>query len=174
MGQASIAITVLNPIRGIVVSSTGSSTKCETTLSPATARCNNVLMRATLALLLLFTISTSAQPAVSNFAGTGEKGFDGDGGPADKAKLDNPFGLVRGPDAALYVCDSMHHVIRRIDGKSGVITTVAGTPQKKGYAGDGRPATAALLNEPYEVRFDRSGNLFFVERMNHTVRRVDA
>jgi DNA-binding beta-propeller fold protein YncE len=133
-------------------------------------------MRTAISLLLLSVLSINvlAQPVISTFAGTGEKGFAGDGGPADKAKLDNPFGLVRGPDGALYVCDSMNHVIRRIDGKSGVITTVAGTPQKKGYAGDGGPATKALLNEPYEIRFDKSGNMFFVERMNHTVRRVDA
>jgi len=131
-------------------------------------------MRATIALLLVFTISASADSVISTFAGTGERGFAGDGGPADKAKLDNPFGIVRGPDGAVYVCDTMNHVIRRIDGKTNVITTVAGTPTKKGYEGDGGVATKALLNEPYEVRFDPAGNMYFVERMNHCVRRVDA
>ncbi len=108
---------------------------------------------------------------ISTIAGTGQAGYSGDGGQAAKAQLDNPFGIVRGPDGALYVCDTMNHVIRRI-ARNGVMTTVAGSG-KKGYAGDGGIATKAELNEPYEVRFDKSGNLFFVERMNHVVRRVD-
>jgi hypothetical protein len=131
-------------------------------------------MRVTIALLLVLTTNVLAQPVISTFAGTGERGFAGDGGPADKARLDNPFGIVRGPDGTLFVCDTMNHVIRRVDAKTGIITTVAGTPTKKGYAGDGGPATKALLNEPYEVRFDPAENMYSVERMNHCVRRVDA
>jgi streptogramin lyase len=108
---------------------------------------------------------------IATFAGTGAAGYAGDGGAATAAKLDNPFGVVRGPDGAVYFCDTMNHVIRRVaaDGK---ITTVAGAG-RKGYSGDGGAAVRAELNEPYEVRFDRAGNLYFVERMNHVVRRVD-
>ncbi len=109
---------------------------------------------------------------ITTFAGTGTAGYSGDGGPATKAQLDQPFGIGRGPDGALYICDTNNHLIRKVD-RTGVITTVAGTG-KKGYAGDGGPALQAQLNEPYEVRFDGQGNLFFVERLNHTVRRVDA
>jgi streptogramin lyase len=113
-----------------------------------------------------------AVPKITTFAGTGAAGFSSDGGPATGAQLDQPFGIVRGPDGALYICDTNNHRIRRVD-PGGAITTVAGSGQK-GYAGDGGPALQAQLNEPYEVRFDRAGNLFFVERLNHTVRRVDA
>lgn len=84
-----------------------------------------------------------------------------------------PFGLVLGPDGALYVCEVGSHVIRRVDLSTGQSRVVAGSG-KKGYLGDGGPATQADLNEPYEVRFDAAGNLLFVEMQNHVVRRVDA
>lgn len=127
---------------------------------------------------LLFTILLSCSAIaqsnlrITTFAGTGEKGYSGDGGPAHSAQLNNPYGIARGPDGALYICDMGNHVVRKVD-KKGIITTVAGTG-KPGYSGDGGPATAALLNEPYEVRFDKTGNLFFVEMANAIVRRVDA
>jgi streptogramin lyase len=109
---------------------------------------------------------------IESYAGTGMPGYSGDGGPASQAQLDNPYGLARGPDGALYVCDMNNHVIRKIS-RDGIISTVAGTG-KRGYSGDGGPATLARLNEPYEVRFDKQQNLLFVERLNHVVRRVDA
>src|SRR5205823_371881 len=83
-----------------------------------------------------------------------EKGAAGDGGPAVSAQVSDPTGLCRGPDG-LYFCDTDNHKIRRI-ATNGVITTVAGNGTK-GYSGDGGPATAAQLAEPYEVRFDRVG-----------------
>ena len=109
---------------------------------------------------------------ISTLAGTGISGREGDGGPAAAAKLGNPFGVVRGPDGALYVCEVDSHVIRRI-AKDGTLSTVAGNGTR-GYSGDGGPALAAQLNEPYEIRFDREGNMLFVEMKNHLVRRVDA
>ena len=84
-----------------------------------------------------------------------------------------PFGIVIGPDGGLFVCETSGHLIRRVDLASGEVTTVAGNG-RRGYSGDGGVATAASLDEPYEVRFDQSGNMFFVEMKNHVVRRVDA
>ena len=139
------------------------------------------MIRTRLVLVFLFG-SLSVLTAVSSlyaadrweasiFAGTGEKGYSGDGGKATEAKINNPYGLVRGPDEAFYLCDIDNHVIRRID-QNGVISTVAGKGIQ-GYAGDGGPATSAELNQPYEIRFDGAGNLFFVEMPNHVIRRVD-
>lgn len=99
-------------------------------------------------------------------------GYRGDGGVATAAAVSQPFGLVIGPDQALYVCEVGSHVIRRIDPQTKIITTVAGTGEK-GFSGNGGPATSAKLNEPYELRFDRAGNLYFVEMQNHAVRRID-
>ena len=115
---------------------------------------------------------SSAAPALETFAGTGAKGFSGDGGPAARAQVNNPFGIARGPDGALYICDTDNQRVRKI-APDGTISTVAGNGTR-GYSGDGGPATGAALNEPYEVRFDKAGNVFFVERLSAVVRRVDA
>lgn len=107
-------------------------------------------------------------------AGTGQPGFSGDGATAVDAQINLPFGVEVGPDGCVYFCDTGNHVIRRIDRRTGTITTVAGQGGVSGYSGDGGPAMNARLFEPYEIRFDKAGNLFFVEMMNHLVRRVDA
>ncbi len=89
------------------------------------------------------------------------------------AGLANPYGLTLGPDGALYFCEVDRHRVARVDLKTAAVTTVAGSGEK-GYSGDGGPATAARLNQPYELLFDKTGNLYFVEMQNHVVRRVDA
>jgi len=124
------------------------------------------------ALFFFSSAALCAQSAVI-IAGTGIAGFSGDAGPGTKAQVNNPYGLVTGPDGALYFCEIGNHRVRRLDLKSGTISTAAGSGQK-GYAGDGGPALEAALNEPYEVRFDVQGNMFFAEMQNHVVRRVDA
>jgi len=126
----------------------------------------------TLALLALCCCLLPAQSTVT-IAGTGAAGFSGDGGPASQAQINNPYGLVVGPDGALYFCEIGNHRVRRLDLKTHSISTVAGSGQK-GYSGDGGPALQASLNEPYEVGFDAAGNMYFAEMQNHVVRRVDA
>src|SRR3954468_9999697 len=123
---------------------------------------------------LIFAVTTAlAAQTFSTLAGTGVAGFSGDDGPAVQAQINNPYGLAIGPDGALYFCEIGNHRVRRLDLKSGVISTAAGSGQK-GYSGDGGPALSAAMNEPYELRFDKSGNMFVAEMQNHVVRRIDA
>ena len=124
--------------------------------------------------ILVFFMLLAGVPAkrITTIAGTGIAGFSGDGGAGTVGEIDNPYGLVIGPDGALYFCEIGNHRVRRLDLKTHRLSTVAGSG-KKGYEGDGGPALNASLNEPYEVRFDKSGDMFFAEMQNHIVRRVD-
>jgi DNA-binding beta-propeller fold protein YncE len=127
-----------------------------------------------LCVFLLFVFPVEGADRVARtIAGVGKSVHTGDGGPATEAGVGGPFGVVVGPDGAIYVCETTTHVIRRVDAKSGVATTVVGTG-KLGNAGDGGPATEAEVNEPYEIRFDMAGDLYFVDMKAAVVRMVDA
>lgn len=131
------------------------------------------MMRPTVFLLVVASSFCGAQAGtVTTVAGNGNKGFSGDGGPATAAQINNVFAVARGPDGALYLCDMDNHRIRRVTADGLIATYVGG--EKRGYDGDGGPATKAALNMPYEMAWDRAGNLYFVELGNHCVRRVDA
>ena len=136
------------------------------------SRFHNMLLGLVPAIMLFLPLD-SWGGEVRTVAGIGVDGKKGDGGLATKAQIGGPFGVSLGPDGALYICETTTHVIRRVDAKTGLISTVAGIGEA-GYSGDGQLATQAKLNEPYEVRFDAAGNMFFVEMKNHIVRKVDA
>ena len=110
---------------------------------------------------------------LETIAGSGSPENNGDAGSGRQVNVGDPFGVELGPDGALVIAEVRHHRIRRLDLKSGRLTTIAGTGTR-GYSGDGGPATKAELNEPYELRFDKQGNLYSVEMQNHVVRRIDA
>jgi len=114
-----------------------------------------------------------AEPIITTAAGTGSATNNGDAGLATATNIGEPFGVQRGPDQAIYITEVRHHRIRRLDPGTGQLTTVAGSGTQ-GYSGDGGVATKAALNEPYEVRFDRPGNMYLVEMQNNIVRRVEA
>ena len=110
---------------------------------------------------------------ITTAVGTGEKGFAGDGGPAAQALLNGPFDVAFDSPGNLYFSDTFNNRIRRVDARTGVISTVAGNGEE-GYSGDGGPATGAALNQPYGILLDRAGNLYIADRLNRRVRRVDA
>ena len=93
---------------------------------------------------------SAAAPRVRTILGTGTPG-------AGDTEVANPYGLVFGPDRALYFCDLDNQRIRRFDVRRGRVSTVAGNGTR-GYAGDGGAATAAALNMPHEIVFDRVGH----------------
>ncbi|MCF8720500.1 NHL domain-containing protein [Nitrospina gracilis] len=108
---------------------------------------------------------------VTTYAGDGSFEDKGDGGPALLAGIRSPGGLVFSPSGELYIAEENTHRIRKVD-KNGIITTVAGTGVQ-GFSGDGGPATEAQLKSPYGMAFDKEGNLYFTDRDNNRVRRVD-
>ena len=127
------------------------------------------------ALLVTATSAFGGQgttPRIRTIAGTGMMGTAADGDSAGQATLNNPFGLVIGPDGALYWAEYGSHRILRLDLTSMKIAVIAGTGTR-GYSGDGGPAKNAQLNTPHEVRFDSKGNIYIAERDNHVVRFVD-
>jgi sugar lactone lactonase YvrE len=101
------------------------------------------------------------------FAGTGEKGFSGDGGDARQARLSGPKGVACAPDGTLYIADTENHAVRRVD-RSGVINTVAGTGER-GDGPDGDPKRAKLAR-PHGVFVDASGVLYISDTENHRIR----
>lgn len=123
--------------------------------------------------MLFVAASVHGELEIATVAGTGQAGDNGREGPANEINIDQPFGVEFGPDGGLYICEVGRHRVRRLDLARNRLTTVAGSG-RKGYSGDGGPATEADLNEPYEVRFDSRGNLFFVEMRNCVVRRVES
>jgi DNA-binding beta-propeller fold protein YncE len=115
--------------------------------------------------LVLAAQRARAAAVVSTLVGNGTPGFS-------DQQVNNPYGVIFGPDGALYFCDLDNQRIRRLDLRTRRMTTIAGNGQK-GYAGDGGPATAASLNMPHEIQFDASGHLYIAERDNHVIRKVD-
>ena len=108
---------------------------------------------------------------ITTYAGTGKKGYSGDGAPAVAAQFDGPVDLAVDDSGNLYIADSGNNRVRRVD-TSGIITTVAGTGEE-GYSGDGGPAVAAELDGPSGVAVDGSGTIYISDTSNQRVRRVN-
>src|SRR5262245_42913736 len=108
----------------------------------------------------------------TTFAGTGTAGFGGDGGPASQAQFKDPHGLVIIRDQ-MYIADTLNHRVRKIDMKTNVITTVAGTGEP-GYSGDGGPAVKAAFNGTFGIALTKTGERLYVADLNNRrVRAID-
>ena len=106
-------------------------------------------------------------------AGTGKKGYSGDGGDAKQAAFDGPKGIAVGPAEKVYVVDTENQAIRIIDLKFGTISTLAGSgPAAKGFRGDGGLARRSQLNRPHGICAANDGTVYFGDNENHRVRSV--
>jgi len=111
---------------------------------------------------------------ISIVAGTGTAGYSGDGGAAKAAQLAQPHEIRFDSKGNLYIVERDNYVVRRIDMKTGIISTFSGTPRSRGFSGDGGPATNAQFNQPHGIAIDPSDNLYICDVLNNRVRRVDA
>jgi len=110
---------------------------------------------------------------ITTIAGTGEVGAGGDGGPATSAQFNFIHDIVIGPDENLYVADSFNNRVRKIDLKTGIITTFAGIGKSKAATGDGGPASQAALDGVASLWFSNDGATLYLGGFSKVVRTVD-
>ena len=108
---------------------------------------------------------------IRTVAGTGKKGYSGDGGPASMATMSGPKYLCVAPDGSILIADTENHAIRRYTPKDGTITTVAGTGRKGSNGIDG-PPEKLQLDRPHGVEVHSSGDIYISDSDNHRVVRI--
>ncbi|MBM3876385.1 MAG: hypothetical protein FJ386_06665 [Verrucomicrobia bacterium] len=114
-----------------------------------------------------------AKGILTTIAGTGQKGFAGDAGPAAQAQFNGMHNLAVAPNGDIFVSDTWNSRVRKIDAQSGVITTVAGTGTK-GFTGEGGPAVKADFGNIYCVSLDpQAENLLLADLDNRRIRAVN-
>jgi sugar lactone lactonase YvrE len=110
---------------------------------------------------------------VTTVAGTGHAGSGGDGAPAAQAQLNGPHSLAVAKNGDIFVADTWNNRVRKIDARTGVIANIAGTG-KKGFSGDGGPATAADFGGIYCLALDESNQVLCLADLdNRRVRQID-
>lgn len=120
-------------------------------------------------------ISTIAGISVSStlFPNPPNGGYNGDGIPADSAKLYHPNGVAIDVAGNIYIADFYNNRVRKINASTGIITTIAGTGSNA-YNGDGIPAVSASVFGPNALALDASGNLYISENQGNRVRKVNS
>src|SRR5688572_21832709 len=112
----------------------------------------------------------AANGFIATIAGSGVRGYSGDGAGAKQAHLNAPLGVFVDREGSVLIADSGNHVIRKVS-PAGIITTVAGSGAR-GFGGDGGPAVLAAFSSPSGVVSDDDGNLFIADTFNQRIRRV--
>lgn len=108
------------------------------------------------------------------FGGTSPRcGYNGDGGPATNAELNQPYGVAVDSKGNVYIADYSNYVVRKVT-TTGIISTIAGIGGLGGYSGDGGPATNALLDGATALAIDSAGNVFIADYNNCRVREINA
>ncbi len=108
---------------------------------------------------------------IHHVAGSGKKGFEGDGADARLCKLNGPKGAAVNPGIALFIADTENHAIRVVDLKTNVISTIVGSPKgEPGFNGDGDNPKTRLLKRPHGVCWLASGELIIGDSENNRVR----
>src|SRR5919106_1090432 len=109
---------------------------------------------------------------MTTIAGNGERKYSGDGGPATAASLNMPHEIQFDPSGNLYIAERDNHVVRKVDAKTRVISTFAGTGTA-GFSGDGGPAVQAQLRQPHSIAIaPRGRELLICDIGNHRIRKV--
>ncbi len=109
---------------------------------------------------------------ITTVAGNGKKGYSGDGGRAVEATMNEPYGVVADRNGNLYIVDRLNSAIRKVDVKTGIISTLAGNG-KQGYSGDGGPASQSQLREPNGLALDGLGALYIADVADNRIRLID-
>jgi len=114
-----------------------------------------------------------AKGRITTVAGNGEKGYTGDGGAATRARMNEPYEIRFDAAGNMVFVEMQNHLVRRVNAATGRIETIAGTG-KRGFSGDGGPATRATLSRPHSIQFGPEGHLYICDIGNHRIRRVHA
>ncbi len=110
---------------------------------------------------------------IYHVAGTGQKGFSGDGGDARQATFSGPKGIAVDPAVAVYIADTENHAVRRIDLRNGRISTIVGATGQAGFDGDGDEVARRKLARPHGVCLLPGGNLLIGDSENHRLRMLE-
>ncbi len=105
-------------------------------------------------------------------AGCGRKGYAGDGGAATSAELNEPYEVRFDSHGNMLFVEMQNHLVRKVDAKSGIISTLVGNGTA-GFSGDGGPATAAQLNQPHSIVLDNDDRVYICDIRNHRIRIFD-
>lgn len=107
---------------------------------------------------------------ISTVAGSGGRGFSGDGGPPALAFFNSPSAVASDAQGNIFIADTFNHRIRRLS-SSGILSTIAGDGTG-GFSGDGGPALQARFRSPSSLAVDEAGNIYVADLDNHRIRKL--